>query len=475
MQNETPVFFSFEMVLQRLQDWPKQTWAEWLTVTDFLSLSQTCKQLSNVSSKTNENELLWMTFGARRHPHFAQISACVGEKIFSFVSVICPDQDIESLAGLRVLPQHENSFNYQLYRTMHSAEWCSFFALGKQQFEALLRNTLLMEYVCYCVLEGRAPTKGVEENSMDMEEYSGEQERSSKRQKKNNNLSTAKHYVRQFAQTSFSPLVLPSLVGEVCVQTQEFKSEASLALEECIVGVLKSIRNLGASSSEELSFAAEFLRRRAMNSLEFCKALTREDFSMISLERIQMELNRNLGSNYITLISSEVSFEEKKEFSFELVNAQTRQKLKIQQLSPERLFRGISTCHGDFSTMFSGHRTHQLVISCIMDLHSSLYRFRQAWELAVEFMNHESLEPSPEIQRPLRSTNMYMCTTQWNAEFMGRIKSKKQIFALITFAHAHELTFLTHLCAAQTAAFIKGKSPEEIKTALTDTVANTDV
>jgi S-phase kinase-associated protein 1 len=86
----------------------------------------------------------------------------------------------------------------------------------------------------------------------------------------------------------------------------------------------------------------------------------------------------------------------------------------------------------------------------------------------VEYLKHHNGKKPAEIAKPIRSVKMErIVEDQWDAEFINQM-SKKMIFQVILGANYMDLPSLLHLGCAKIATLIKGKSPDEIKTILSD-------
>jgi len=88
--------------------------------------------------------------------------------------------------------------------------------------------------------------------------------------------------------------------------------------------------------------------------------------------------------------------------------------------------------------------------------------------LVVEYLEHHKGKTPCEITKPVRSVRMQNIVEDiWDAEFIDKM-SKKVIFQIILAANYLSIDSLFHLGSAKIATLIKGKSPEEIKTILSD-------
>ena len=89
-------------------------------------------------------------------------------------------------------------------------------------------------------------------------------------------------------------------------------------------------------------------------------------------------------------------------------------------------------------------------------------------ELIVEYLQHHDGKVPAEIAKPIRSVKMEkIVEDKWDAEFINKL-SKKMIFQVILGANYMDVPSLLHLGCAKIATLIKGKSPDEIRTILSD-------
>jgi S-phase kinase-associated protein 1 len=82
--------------------------------------------------------------------------------------------------------------------------------------------------------------------------------------------------------------------------------------------------------------------------------------------------------------------------------------------------------------------------------------------IVVQYLEHHQGNEPPEIQKPLRSTNMHVIVETWDADFINSFKIGK-IFQLILAANYLDVKSLLQLGCAKIASMIKGKAPEEIQ------------
>jgi len=89
-------------------------------------------------------------------------------------------------------------------------------------------------------------------------------------------------------------------------------------------------------------------------------------------------------------------------------------------------------------------------------------------ELIVEYLKHHDGKAPAEIAKPIRSIKMdKIVEDKWDAEFINKL-SKKMIFQVILGANYMDIPSLLHLGCAKIATMIKGKSPDEIRSILSD-------
>lgn len=81
----------------------------------------------------------------------------------------------------------------------------------------------------------------------------------------------------------------------------------------------------------------------------------------------------------------------------------------------------------------------------------------------IEFCEHHLQEPMTEIEKPLKSQKMADVVQKWYADFVDLEQSL--LFELILAANYMDIKPLLDLTCATVASMIKGKSPEDIRTA----------
>merc|ERR1719373_837885 len=81
----------------------------------------------------------------------------------------------------------------------------------------------------------------------------------------------------------------------------------------------------------------------------------------------------------------------------------------------------------------------------------------------IEFCTHHREEPMAEIEKPLKSNIMSEVVQKWYAEFVN--VEQVLLFELILAANYMDIKPLLDLSSATVASMIKGKTPDEIRTA----------
>jgi len=79
----------------------------------------------------------------------------------------------------------------------------------------------------------------------------------------------------------------------------------------------------------------------------------------------------------------------------------------------------------------------------------------------IEFCKHHVDSKLPEIEKPLRSTNMIEMVPAWDAAFVD--VDQEILFELILAANYMDIKSLLDLACAKVASMIKGKSAEQIR------------
>jgi len=90
--------------------------------------------------------------------------------------------------------------------------------------------------------------------------------------------------------------------------------------------------------------------------------------------------------------------------------------------------------------------------------------------LVVEYLKHYAMSNPSEIKKPIQSSEMIENVDEWDADFIDRVgQSKDNLFRLILAANYMDIRDLLNLACAKVASMIKGKSPDEIRTILSQT------
>ena len=79
----------------------------------------------------------------------------------------------------------------------------------------------------------------------------------------------------------------------------------------------------------------------------------------------------------------------------------------------------------------------------------------------IEFCKYAKENPTPEIEKPLRSSNLADVVPQWYANFVEL--DQEVLFELILAANYMDIKSLLELSCAKVASMIKGKSIPEIR------------
>ena len=83
------------------------------------------------------------------------------------------------------------------------------------------------------------------------------------------------------------------------------------------------------------------------------------------------------------------------------------------------------------------------------------------FEKIKEYLEHFDGNNPPEIQKPLKSTEMKNNTDEWSANFVDKL-TIKELANLISASHLIQINSLLNLCCAKLVSLCKGKSEEEI-------------
>jgi S-phase kinase-associated protein 1 len=79
----------------------------------------------------------------------------------------------------------------------------------------------------------------------------------------------------------------------------------------------------------------------------------------------------------------------------------------------------------------------------------------------IEFCKHHAVEKMPDIDKPLKSSNMKDVVPAWDAAFVE--VEQDMLFELILAANYMDIKSLLDLTCAKVASMIKGKTPEDIR------------
>ena len=82
-------------------------------------------------------------------------------------------------------------------------------------------------------------------------------------------------------------------------------------------------------------------------------------------------------------------------------------------------------------------------------------------KLVVDYLNHYTNNEIPKIPEVLQTNDLKKEVTEWDYKFIGPL-SFEQTFHLINAGLLLELDHLHDLACAKIAAFMKGKSPEDV-------------
>ncbi len=82
-------------------------------------------------------------------------------------------------------------------------------------------------------------------------------------------------------------------------------------------------------------------------------------------------------------------------------------------------------------------------------------------EKVLAFCRHHQDAPMKEIEKPLRSEDMYQVVDAWDAKFVE--VEQEVLFEIILAANYMDIPSLLDLGTAKVASLIKGKTPEEIR------------
>jgi len=79
----------------------------------------------------------------------------------------------------------------------------------------------------------------------------------------------------------------------------------------------------------------------------------------------------------------------------------------------------------------------------------------------ISYLKYHAETPAKEIEKPLKSANMYEVVSQWDADFVD--VEQEMLFELILAANYMDIKSLLDLTCAKVASMIKGKTPEQIR------------
>jgi len=82
-------------------------------------------------------------------------------------------------------------------------------------------------------------------------------------------------------------------------------------------------------------------------------------------------------------------------------------------------------------------------------------------EKVIKFCEHLKSNQPPEIEKPLRSTDMSQVVGQWHAEYINL--EQEELFELIMASNYLDIKPLLELACAKVASMIKNKSVQEIR------------
>jgi len=80
----------------------------------------------------------------------------------------------------------------------------------------------------------------------------------------------------------------------------------------------------------------------------------------------------------------------------------------------------------------------------------------------LEYCQHYKNDNPPEIEKPLKSTNMIDVVPEFDAKYID-LENLEEIFEIILAANYLDIKSLLDLSCAKIASLIKGKTPEEIR------------
>ena len=86
---------------------------------------------------------------------------------------------------------------------------------------------------------------------------------------------------------------------------------------------------------------------------------------------------------------------------------------------------------------------------------------KEILEKVIEFCTHHVNDPMQDIEKPLKSQNMFEVVSEWDANYIE--VDQATLFAIILAANYLDIPSLLDLSCAKVASMIKGKTPEEIR------------
>jgi len=86
---------------------------------------------------------------------------------------------------------------------------------------------------------------------------------------------------------------------------------------------------------------------------------------------------------------------------------------------------------------------------------------KEILEKVIEFCTHHVNDPMQDIEKPLKSQNMFEVVSEWDANYIE--VDQATLFAIILAANYLDIPSLLDISCAKVASMIKGKTPEEIR------------
>lgn len=81
----------------------------------------------------------------------------------------------------------------------------------------------------------------------------------------------------------------------------------------------------------------------------------------------------------------------------------------------------------------------------------------------IDFCDYFHINPMKNIEKPLKSTSLEECVAKWYSDFIN-LPTKEEVFSMVMAANYLDNRPLLELCCAKVATYIKGRTPEEIRT-----------